>query len=69
MGQEEQLYEGHHRVNEKYMGAGYKDIRYGDPQFHKDRRESVHGEYIAEYEPNNKVAMAYEAFVEEYLRR
>ena len=49
-----------------------QDIRIFDTEIPNsiriDESQSM-GEYIAEYEPNNKVAMAYEAFVEEYLRR
>lgn len=49
-----------------------QDIRIFDTEIPNsiriDESQSM-GEYIAEYEPNNKVAMAYKAFVEEYLRR
>ena len=52
------------------MGAGYKRIFDTEipNSIRIDESQSM-GEYIAEYEPNNKVAMAYKAFVEEYLRR
>ena len=49
-----------------------KDIRIFDTEIPNsiriDESQSM-GEYIAEYEPDNKVAKAYEAFVEEYLGR
>ena len=49
-----------------------KDIRIFDTEIPNsiriDESQSM-GEYIAEYEPDNKVAKAYEAFIEEYLGR